>query len=372
MTCGECVEEYGAVSCPPVHDGDFTIGAFLSTLEDQCKHCAAAIAMSCSTTTGGQDCGMCGPEFERNGGCPIMLSGQNLAPYFPPGCLSCVVEIGIHCSSRFGEDSAGPITLPVGADCSSCENDFAVSGGCERMDSCDDGRVTADGRCTWHTVRPMPTIIDENCLSCATQMLQFCSTMGEVEDAQCADSSHGPGGEPYEGGCVQALEDHGGCDHFLSGENPAGLLGGHCRACVAEAGMHCILRTPEPEPMRSLPDILRERGITKIFVVGLVYDFCISETAIFGMEGLGLWASDDGSHDAGITVLTDLTRPSFDGKPGAPYTDGICDGPQDPDLPGYCIEGGGTTQAFRNFKEDMVASGVIVARTANVECASSN
>lgn len=114
-------------------------------------------------------------------------------------------------------------------------------------------------------------------------------------------------------------------------------------------------------PMRSLPSILRNRSITKLVVVGLVYDFCVSETAIFGVEGSQLWL-DSGAAGGSITVLADLTRPSFDGKPGAPYTAGICDGHQDPTQPAYCSAGGGTLANHNNFKFDLEANGVVVER----------
>lgn len=327
--------------------------------------------MDCSTAQGGKDCGECAQEFQRNGGCPIINSEQNLAPYFPPGCLSCVLEIGMQCVPT-SEDEA-PLQLPVGTDCDQCVNDFGGIEGCE---------VLLDG-----IGGPMARYnFSASCLSCSTPILESCSggsfvgseDTQELENFQCDELD--PAGGVYQN-CVRAFENHGGCGHMLSGENPMHWLDSACRGCVAEAGMHCILRTPPPQPMRSITDILQERGIKKIFVVGLVYDFCVSETAIFGMEGLGLWTNfqqggetgvtrqmimEEGNY--GITVLTDLTRPSFDGKPGAPYTEGICDGPADPTTPSFCTEGGGTVPSFLNFKRDMEASGVRVARRADDEC----
>jgi len=324
------------------------VGGFLSTLTSDCLHCAAAIAMSCSSTTEGRDCGTCGLMFERNGGCLVLQSGQNLAPYLPAGCLSCVLELGMQCARPASEDEA-PIELPQGTLCREC-----ISSTCEEILGDTSGAS-------------MASFVDADCRSCATEILESCAVeeVEELEDFHCGNLN--PAAGEYEN-CVAAFEHHGGCDRLLAGENPMHWLDGACKGCVAEAGMHCVLRRPEPERMRSVPDILRERGISKIFVVGLVYDFCVSETAIFGMEGLGLWADfEDGMNDAGIKVLTDLTRPSFDGKPGAPFTEGICDGSGgDPEQPSFCPEGGGTITAYERFKADMEASGVIVERRADL------
>lgn len=341
-----------------------SLGAFLSTLSSECQPCAAAVAMSCSTSNGGEDCGDCAVQFERNLGCPVLRSGQDLAPYFPSGCLSCVLEIGMRCAPPASEDEA-QIEIPAGADCRQCVTDFGA-------DACD--RLLADV-----DAGAMASFVDSSCLSCSTAILESCAVAEEreLEDFDCdhLDPGHGE----YQD-CTRAFESHGGCDHMLSGANPMHWLDHACRGCVAEAGMYCVLRRPEPQPMRSLPSILLDRGITKIYVVGLVYDFCVAETAIFGMEGLSLWTNFEQTESGitpevireqgyyGVTVLTDLTRPSFDGKPGAPYTQGMCDGSEDPANPAFCTEGAGTTQAHVNWKTDMEAAGVNVSRRADVDC----
>eukprot|EP00439_Symbiodinium_sp_Y106_P062296 s793_g9.t1 len=114
---------------------------------------------------------------------------------------------------------------------------------------------------------------------------------------------------------------------------------------------------------RSFAEILEGRRINKtpssscqgsfrrIVVTGLVYDFCVKETAIFTREN---------SPSTEVWVLADLTRPSFDGKPGAPYTTGLCDG-QDAEN-GYCAEGGGTKQWYKRVLQDFVNNDVKVKR----------
>lgn len=109
---------------------------------------------------------------------------------------------------------------------------------------------------------------------------------------------------------------------------------------------------------RSFAEILEARRINKIVVTGLVYDFCVKETAIFTREN---------SPSTEVWVLADLTRPSFDGKPGAPYTTGLCDGQETEN--GYCAEGGGTKQWYRRVLQDFVDNDVKVKRLVEPECA---
>ncbi|CAE6945243.1 unnamed protein product [Symbiodinium sp. CCMP2456] len=89
----------------------------------------------------------------------------------------------------------------------------------------------------------------------------------------------------------------------------------------------------------------------RIVVTGLVYDFCVKETAIFTREN---------SPSTEVWVLADLTRPSFDGKPGAPYTTGLCDGEEADN--GYCAEGGGTKKWYNRVLQDFLDNGVKVKR----------
>lgn len=352
------------MACPGVHGGDVDIGQYLSELSAECRPCASAIAMFCSTTVSNQDCAVCAEQFERNEGCPILRSGQDLAPYFPPGCLSCVIEIGMKCAPPASEDDA-PIALTQGADCAQCVIEYG-STSCEALLREDQGS--------------MANFIDTSCLSCSTAILESCATeeVSELENFDCDRLD--PGDGIYQD-CARGFAEKNGCDIMLRGENPISVLDRGCRGCVAEAGMHCVLRRPAFQPMRSVPEILLDRGITKVWVVGLVYDFCVSETAIFGMQGLSLWTDFEGNTEGGITpevvreqgyygvtVLTDLTRPSFDGKPGAPFTAGICDGPDDPENPAFCTEGGGTLPSFQRWKTEMEAVGVNVSRRADVDC----
>lgn len=117
---------------------------------------------------------------------------------------------------------------------------------------------------------------------------------------------------------------------------------------------------------RSVVDIIKDRGVTKILVVGLVFDFCVSETAIFASEAaeLGIIAGVD------VQVLADYTRPSFDGKPGAPYTEGICDGLPSARDPSFCGEGGGTTSLYQNIAAEFEENNVDLVQLVPDSCAS--
>ncbi|CAE7403131.1 SIDT2 [Symbiodinium natans] len=109
---------------------------------------------------------------------------------------------------------------------------------------------------------------------------------------------------------------------------------------------------------RSFASILTARNIRKMVVIGLVYDFCVKETAIFTKEN---------SPSTQVRVLADLTRPSFDGKPGAPYTSGLCDGQESAN--GFCAEGGGTKPMYQRVLQDFLANGVEVKRLVEPTCA---
>jgi len=117
--------------------------------------------------------------------------------------------------------------------------------------------------------------------------------------------------------------------------------------------------------MRSIFDILNAKGIKKLYVVGLVYDFCVKETAIFGMEAAkeGKW---NAGGDAEVKVIGNLARPSFDGKPGSPYTTIVCDGGAADGS--FCTQGGGTTIAHQKHKADMEAGGVDLVRFEQRKC----
>lgn len=118
--------------------------------------------------------------------------------------------------------------------------------------------------------------------------------------------------------------------------------------------------------MRSVVDIIKQRGITKILVVGLVFDFCVSETAIFASEAAEL----DVIPGADVHVLADYSRPSFDGKPGAPFTEGICDGLPDARTPSFCAEGGGTTRVYQNIAAEFEDNDVDLMQLVPDTCTS--
>lgn len=115
------------------------------------------------------------------------------------------------------------------------------------------------------------------------------------------------------------------------------------------------LRSPESE-MRDFRDIVRERNINKIISVGLVYDFCVKETTIFAKE----WDAMDDAVSFESFLVADLARPSFDGKPGAPWFPASCDGGKAEDQ--YCSIGGGTTRNHAAVLEDLLDNNVKVLR----------
>eukprot|EP00419_Tripos_fusus_P077683 CAMPEP_0172904242 /NCGR_PEP_ID=MMETSP1075-20121228/172209_1 /TAXON_ID=2916 /ORGANISM="Ceratium fusus, Strain PA161109" /LENGTH=563 /DNA_ID=CAMNT_0013761231 /DNA_START=20 /DNA_END=1711 /DNA_ORIENTATION=- len=136
--------------------------------------------------------------------------------------------------------------------------------------------------------------------------------------------------------------------------------------------------------MQSLLDIIHENGITHIVTVGLVYDFCVKETAIFAREAKN--ATHPVTHktygNIEVTMLANLASPAFDGKPGAPY---MCEkGPGGPtwadkfhtdfrmpvdakDAEGnpvwpYCKKGLGTTSSHEAAFADYKGAGVEVRK----------
>eukprot|EP00929_Paragymnodinium_shiwhaense_P007597 TRINITY_DN111507_c0_g1_i1.p1 TRINITY_DN111507_c0_g1~~TRINITY_DN111507_c0_g1_i1.p1 ORF type:complete len:481 (-),score=82.36 TRINITY_DN111507_c0_g1_i1:138-1580(-) len=124
------------------------------------------------------------------------------------------------------------------------------------------------------------------------------------------------------------------------------------------------LKDPLGKGMRSMLDILNAKGIKKLYTIGLVFDYCVKETAIFATE-----AASEGKWNAGgkaeSTVLAQLTRPSFDGKPGAPFVPAICDGGDVED--GLCMQGGGTTKLYQQVKKDYDDNGVKVTRFNQID-----
>jgi len=126
--------------------------------------------------------------------------------------------------------------------------------------------------------------------------------------------------------------------------------------------------------MRSVIDILNQKNINKIYVTGLVYDYCVKETALFAKEAainckdtpslpsnsaLCMGAHLEGGFDTQVTVLGNLARPSFDGKPGAPYVSAVCGEDADGS---FCTKGGGTTSAHKATMKDLTDLGVEVVR----------
>jgi nicotinamidase-related amidase len=118
-----------------------------------------------------------------------------------------------------------------------------------------------------------------------------------------------------------------------------------------------------PGKMRSMLDIMKDKDINKVVSVGLVYDFCVKETAIFTKE----WAQSEAkATKVDSIVLADYSRPSFDGKPGAPFVAAACGGK--PDAKSwvaegeFCLGGGGTMKLHEMVTAEFVNTGVDVRR----------
>jgi nicotinamidase-related amidase len=116
---------------------------------------------------------------------------------------------------------------------------------------------------------------------------------------------------------------------------------------------HCYpnkeqLANPTTE-MRGIADILKGKGITQVFPVGLVYDFCVKETSIF--------AKEDGFEK--VVMPVNFARPSFDGKPGMPWMGAACG--QEPN-DNFCKAGAGTQDAHKGVLADYHKGGVTVPR----------
>jgi len=105
------------------------------------------------------------------------------------------------------------------------------------------------------------------------------------------------------------------------------------------------LKDPAGKGMRGILDILNKKGIKKLYTIGLVFDYCVKETAIFATEAAaaGKWTA---GADAKSTVIAHLTRPSFDG---------------------LCTQGGGTTQLYQQVKADFDKDGVVVTRFNQID-----
>jgi len=91
-----------------------------------------------------------------------------------------------------------------------------------------------------------------------------------------------------------------------------------------------------PEGWTSLGDLLRQRNIKRIFVGGLVFDYCVKDTSIYSFQNIGgenPWESPEGAYkyeDVKTFVITDLARPAADGGQnlGIPSDDFILGTPE--------------------------------------------
>lgn len=94
---------------------------------------------------------------------------------------------------------------------------------------------------------------------------------------------------------------------------------------------------------RSLSSMLADKGIRTVVVVGLVFDFCVKETAMFAKDAV---ASLEHTY-----IVRDLTLPAFNGRPGSPYAKEFC-ALQESDGD-FCSSGGGTKPHFDHVLTDL-------------------
>lgn len=74
-----------------------------------------------------------------------------------------------------------------------------------------------------------------------------------------------------------------------------------------------------PVGWTSLATVLRQKNVKRIFVCGLVFDYCVKDTSIYSFEnivGENPWETPEGAYNYSKVqtfVITDLARPSADG-----------------------------------------------------------
>jgi len=166
---------------------------------------------------------------------------------------------------------------------------------------------------------------------------------------------------------IAEMESTGG---FALPKNRAAECHGHWDKPDGE----CYPRTHEMDSdarggddnMRSTIDIMKARGIEHVVVVGLTFDYSVGDTAIFATQA----AAVNVLPGLRVEVLADLARPSFDGKPGAPYASQRCDAGRAKG--NLCTVGGGTLPAYKAWLYDLEGNGVDVWRLADSTCFEEN
>ena len=338
--CGSCVETHGDDMCPRVHSGELSIPGFVVALPFDYRTCAGAIALSCNSETQGRDCRQCALEFSQNFGCPALSTKKDLALCVKSGSLCYVLEIGLACVPA--PDGGPPVELPPGTDCDECVANL-------RSSACEEALESA-GVCH------MAFCLSAGCLPCARGILESCATLALKEHENFVYDAFDPGNDEY-GNCIRSFEHHGGCEQMLAGKSPMHWLDSMCPGYVEE-----------PKPMRAVPGILQARNIKKLIVIGLVFDFCVSETTIFAMEGLRVWALAFEPEEASVKGFSDHTRPSSDREPVAPFTEDVCDNINfNPYMPSGCRSDGATEMLYRRFKLDFEANSVDLTRLASIQ-----
>lgn len=115
-----------------------------------------------------------------------------------------------------------------------------------------------------------------------------------------------------------------------------------------------------PEGWTSLGALLKQKNIKRIFVGGLVFDYCVKDTSIYSFENIGgenPWESPEGAYkyeDIQTFVITDLSRPSADGGQnlGIPSDDFIL----------------GTSEKTISAAGDMLRAGVRFVSSGDIFC----
>jgi len=64
------------------------------------------------------------------------------------------------------------------------------------------------------------------------------------------------------------------------------------------------------EYMITTAELLKKKGINKLFVCGLVFDYCVRDTAVYALSPQNM----GDVIGIGVFVLSDLTRPAMDGS----------------------------------------------------------
>jgi len=115
-----------------------------------------------------------------------------------------------------------------------------------------------------------------------------------------------------------------------------------------------------PAGWTSLSSILRQKNIKRIFVSGLVFDYCVKDTSIYSFEnivGENPWETPEGAYNYSKVqtfVITDLARPAADGGQNLNIAGGD-----------FIL---GTSEKTISAAGDMLRAGVRFVSSGNIFC----